>query len=265
MPSSGLVAKLSVIGNVSGLAAWQISTPVFGQIQLAVDEAMTQRRDVGEKNADLTVFDVPGASAILGGDPGRMATAFGKATFIEDEDRIERLGVGASGNQGRRRERLADEGAQRIAHGLLIPDGAREQALHAGGIGLASVFSDLPAIFAGDLAEDGVQIEQGMLMDFGTGKVGTQPGMPLAQLLRPLADLCADLARTLRMCYTGKTSWASPFRGTSLCSRIGTASMSHRAEKDTKFFSVPRGIPRKMPCLQSATVVYLDSPACQPR
>ncbi len=274
----GFGGKAEVSRDVSGLAAWQISTPVVGQIQRTVDEAMTQRRDVREKDADLTVFDLAGAATILRGDPCRMGAAFGKAAFIHDEDRIERLGVGTSGNQGRWRERLADEGAQRIADGLLIPDGVGEQALHAGGMGLVGVFSDLPAVFAGDLAEDGMQIEQGLLMNFGTGKEGTQPGMQLAQLLRPRADLlqrwlgrfgCAILRRLhaglafargrtaegmiLLACHigasmarslgqfpedSGESSVQSPGRHMALGSR-----------------RIPGRIPGNMPCFLSVTVV----------
>ena len=82
----GLGLKREVVGDVSSLSAWQISTPVFGEIQFAVDEAMAQLRDVGEEDADLTMFDAPGASAILRCDARRVATAFGKATFIQDEN-----------------------------------------------------------------------------------------------------------------------------------------------------------------------------------
>jgi hypothetical protein len=94
--------------DADSASARQISTPVCGQIQLAVDEAMTQVGNVGEKNADLTVFDASGASAILRGHPGRMAAAFGKAAFIKDQDGIERLLLSTGGNQGRRRQGLAD-------------------------------------------------------------------------------------------------------------------------------------------------------------
>jgi len=50
------------------------------------------------------------------------------------------------------------------------------------------VFSDLPAIFAGDVAEDGLQVEQGMLADFGASKMGRQPLMHLPQAQCPGAN-----------------------------------------------------------------------------
>ena len=65
--------------NMHGVPARQISAPVCGQIQFAVDEGMAQFRDVGEEDADLTIFDASSAPAILGSDASRVAPAFGKA------------------------------------------------------------------------------------------------------------------------------------------------------------------------------------------
>jgi hypothetical protein len=39
-------------------------------------------------------------------------------------------------------------------------------------MGQASVFSDLPAIFARNVAQEGLQVEQGMLARFGTHEAG---------------------------------------------------------------------------------------------
>src|SRR6266852_7829626 len=139
---------------MGSLSAWQIATPVFRQVQLAVDQRMAPRRDVGEEDAHLAVFDLSRRPAILLPDAGRVAAAFGKAAFINDEDREGWL-VHSRGKPG---QGLADQGAQFITHACFVPDGAREQALHAVRPELPSVFSDLPAIFAGDLAEDGLQV-----------------------------------------------------------------------------------------------------------
>ena len=133
-----------------------IAAPLLWQRQFAVDEAMAQGRHVGEKNAHLTVLYLAGGPAILPPDACRVAPPFGEAAFINDEHRKggrrlrwgRRLGGGVQG--------LADKGAQFIAHPVVIPDGSREQALHARGAELTGVFGDLPAIFAGDVAEDGL-------------------------------------------------------------------------------------------------------------
>jgi hypothetical protein len=42
---------------------------------------------------------------------------------------------------------------------------------------LPGVFGDLPAIFARDVTEDGLQVAQGMLMGFWAREVRTQPRM----------------------------------------------------------------------------------------
>ena len=81
----GLGLKREVVGDVSSLSAWQSRAPVFRQIQLAVDEGVAGGGDVGEEDADLTVFHAVGESAILGSDASGVVTAFGKATFVNDK------------------------------------------------------------------------------------------------------------------------------------------------------------------------------------
>ena len=51
------------------------------------------------------------------------------------------------------------------------------------------MFSDLPAIFARKVAEDGLQVEQDVLTDFGTGKAGSQAQMQAVQALEPSTHL----------------------------------------------------------------------------
>ena len=172
------------VGDVGRASARQISAPVFGHIQVAVDQRMAQGRDVGEKNTDLAVLDLSGRPAILGSDARRVAAAFGKAAFIQHEDRERRLVPRRAG----RGQGLVDQGAQVITHACFVPDGAREQALHAVGPSLSGVFSDLPAIFSGDVAEDGLQVKEGVLADFGARKMGRQPLMHLPQAQCPGAN-----------------------------------------------------------------------------
>src|SRR5713226_5390950 len=149
---------------------------------------MTQGRDVGEKNADLAVLDLSGRPAILGSDARRVAAAFGKAAFIQHEYGEEPLMVRTGRHKWGRGQGPADQRPQVITYAVVVPDGAREQALHAIGPQLPGVFSDLPAIFSGDVTEDGLQVEQGVLADFGARKVGSQPLMQLAQTQCPGAN-----------------------------------------------------------------------------
>ena len=51
---------------------------------------------------------------------------------------------------------LADKGSQFIADAIFVPDRVREQALYAIGSQFSGLFSDLPAIFAGDVAQHGL-------------------------------------------------------------------------------------------------------------
>jgi hypothetical protein len=80
------------VGDVGRASARQISAPVFGHIQVAVDQRMAQGRDVGEKNTDLAVLDLSGRPAILGSDARRVAAAFGKAA----DHSSTRIGKGGS-------------------------------------------------------------------------------------------------------------------------------------------------------------------------
>ena len=54
---------------------------------------------------------------------------------------------------------------------------------------MPSMFSDLPAIFAWDVTEHSLQVEQGVMAWFGARKVGRQALMHLAELAHPAASL----------------------------------------------------------------------------
>ena len=83
--------KADRLRNMSGLPPGWVGTPVLRQIQCAVNEGMPLRRDVGEEDAHLAVLHSAGPPAILGPDARRVAPAFGKATFIQDQHRKGRL------------------------------------------------------------------------------------------------------------------------------------------------------------------------------
>src|SRR5256885_8050080 len=116
---------------MSGTPAGQIGAPVLGQVQLAVDEAMTQLGDQGQEDTGLTVFHTPGAPAILGGHTSGVAAAFGEAGLINDKDWEGGLSSRSLWQDRGRTERLADHRPQIIADPVLVPDGMRAQTLHA--------------------------------------------------------------------------------------------------------------------------------------
>lgn len=179
----GFGAKAEALRNTGGLPAWQISTPFFGRIQLAVDKRMTTGGDVGEEDADLAVFHAPRQPAILRRDARGVATPFGEAAFICDEQREGDLLLLPLWYRGA--QALLDQRPYLIAYGVLVPNGAREQSLHAVGTRLPGVFGDLPANFSGDVTQDGLQVQQGMLVDFGARKAGRQALMELVQAHGP--------------------------------------------------------------------------------
>src|SRR5262245_56216670 len=74
--------KGEALGNMSGAPTRQISTPLLGQVQLTVDESMTQCGDVGEKDSHLAVFHAPRVPAVLRPNASRVLASFGKATFV---------------------------------------------------------------------------------------------------------------------------------------------------------------------------------------
>src|SRR6266571_6842353 len=61
------------------------------------------------------------------------------------------------------------------------------------------MFSDLPAIFARNVTEDGLQGEQGVLKRFGASEIGSKPLLPVAQDQRPTGDLLRGWS-LLRVC-----------------------------------------------------------------
>src|SRR5947209_17542157 len=85
----GFGGKAECVRDMRRLSAWEVSAPLLGHIQFAIDEAMAPLGHVGEEDADLTVVDAPAHPAVLRRDARRVVTAFGKATFVQDEHRIE--------------------------------------------------------------------------------------------------------------------------------------------------------------------------------
>src|SRR6266704_392494 len=61
------------------------------------------------------------------------------------------------------------------------------------------MFSDLPAIFARNVTEDGLQVEQGVAKRFGAREIGSKPLLPVAQDQRPTGDLLRGWS-LLRVC-----------------------------------------------------------------
>ena len=114
---------------MGGSTAIRVLAPVQGQIQLTVNQAMATPRDVGQKDADLTILDLPGGATILQPYASRLGAPFGKAAFVDDQD-------------GRLQAQLLKHiGTQIITYTIGVPDGAGKQALHAIRTSFSCVFS----------------------------------------------------------------------------------------------------------------------------
>jgi hypothetical protein len=70
--------------NVGCLTALPILAPVQGQIQLTVNQGMSTRRDVGEKDANLAILDLPGDSTLVQPHASRLVATLRKSAFIDD-------------------------------------------------------------------------------------------------------------------------------------------------------------------------------------
>ncbi len=165
------------VRNACGSAALAIFHPGKRQIEFSVDEAMSRRRHIAQKHAHLTVLDLPAGAAVLHLDAGRLAAALGEAALVDHYNGIARA------------ELLQDVATQVLTHETRIPDGAREQAVHAVRGGFPGVFGQLPAIFAFNAAQDPLQISQGTTTRFCSGKAGSNAGMQLTEGVCPLHDL----------------------------------------------------------------------------
>src|SRR6266566_3609166 len=62
----GFGLKGDALGDMRGEPACRVVAPVFWQVQLAIDEAVSLRRHVGEEDAHLAVFNASAGAAILG-------------------------------------------------------------------------------------------------------------------------------------------------------------------------------------------------------
>ena len=208
----GFGLKCDRLGNMSRLPASRIGDPGFWEVQFAIDERVSLGRHVREEDAHLTVLYLSGCTAMLLVDSSRFGAPFGKATFIHDEH-----GKGSLGHiralltalQERWWAQAAqNERAHFVANPIFIPDGPREQALHAIGTSLFGMLSDLPAIFSLDLTEDSLQIEQGTLAWFGASKAGSQALMEVTQGQGPSSYLLLRWSDFF-VWYGGRASYAS--------------------------------------------------------
>src|SRR5712692_5308732 len=229
------------------LAARAIGDPVGGEVEFAINEGMACGGDKAEKDADLAVFDLPGAAAPLGFDASGMSALFGKAGLIEGQD----ADLGA--------QMLDGIGPQVIAEQIGVPDRVGEQVLHAIGGGFASVFGELPTAFALHRAQQSFQIRQSALARLGAGETGSDALMQLHELLGPIDDLSKS-RRHRKGCVMLRGLHA--FLLGLILLRDINLNMSHQPERRMKlvFLGENRAFVEVFKCYCSASQAWIPMP-----
>jgi hypothetical protein len=110
----------------------------------------------------------------------------------------------------------------------------------------SGVFDDLPAIFAGDLAENRLQVEQGMLIGFWTSEGRTDLLMELLQAHQPAAQGELSGSSQIGCGIVRRLHTFLAFDAAHNRAGFGASRVSHRSEKSMTFFD-PRRIPGKSP------------------
>jgi hypothetical protein len=168
--------KLHAVSNPDLAAPLTISEPVFWQIQVTINQGVPFWGDIAQKDPDLAILHAPGRATMLFFDPGGLVASFREATLVENRDSTSAIC---------RAKLFEHVGTQVIAHPIFIADRPGEQALHAIRSPLSGVFGHLPAIFAGDFAQHGLQVEQGLTAWFGSCETRSKTMMQVVQLEGP--------------------------------------------------------------------------------
>src|SRR6266849_1171537 len=148
------------LDSAAGLLSKTAADRVRGSCQ-----AVPRSGHIVQKHADLAVLGLPCGPTILHLDACRFLATFWKTGFINDE------------NGGLLTEMFHHIGAQVVSDPIDVPDGTREQALHAIGRLLSGVLGQLPAIFALGATEDALQIGKRPTTRFWSGKASSDAGV----------------------------------------------------------------------------------------
>src|SRR5215218_872561 len=84
---SGLVAKVISSGTPAFPLALVLG-PGFRQVQLPVDQSLPEAAGIGQKHADLTVFDPPRRAGILPRDPDRVLALLQEPGLVDHQHAV---------------------------------------------------------------------------------------------------------------------------------------------------------------------------------
>ena len=134
-------------GDMRLRAALCIPHPLVGQIQRPIDEGSAPVGGVEQEDPDLLVLASARGPAVLARDPRRLGPFLDEPRLIHHHHARVRV------------PQLLDHiGPQHVTHGLRVPVGVGEEALHSLRACLAEPFSELPAILPLHVAQQPNQI-----------------------------------------------------------------------------------------------------------
>lgn len=129
-----------------------------GKVEFTIKQGVAKVADVGQKDPHLTIFDLFGRSTILVRHSCRLVSALGKTGLIDGHNGI------------RVSQSVEDIGPQFVTDQIFIPHCIGEEALHPIGPGFSCMFSELPTIFARNVAQDALEIQEGTMAWLRTSK-----------------------------------------------------------------------------------------------
>jgi hypothetical protein len=83
-----IARPVAPVGNRCVAATLGIDSPLFGKIQITIQQRRTLVAGVAEKHANLAVLDAPRRAGVLALDPDRMLALLQKARLIGNQHRI---------------------------------------------------------------------------------------------------------------------------------------------------------------------------------
>src|SRR3989442_3553075 len=137
------------------------------QVEFTVQQRATYRADGSQKRPHLTIFDLFGGPTILLRHSRRLGSTLGKTRLVDGHD-----GMWVS-------QSFQDILSQFVTNPTFIPHRIGQEALHPVRSRFSCLFSQLPAIFAGHVTENALQIPQRTLAWLRTSKKGGHSGVQM--------------------------------------------------------------------------------------
>ena len=122
-------------------------SPLFGQVQFAVDESLTPTGGIGQEHPDLAVLRLAGGAGVLTLDPDALVSLLDEARLIDDQDTPILVA-----------QMLENVFPQVVSERMGIPVGSTQQVLDTIGRHVSRHFGQLPRVLALSPREQTAQI-----------------------------------------------------------------------------------------------------------